>query len=61
MCLVDIQLIKVIDVISRHILGEVCPKIAVGYTKIHLQPGDMDAGIIHIQIIVKVMRPDDTT
>lgn len=61
MCLVEIQLIKLIDVISRHILIEVCLKIAVGYTKIHLQPGDMDAVIIPMQIIVKVMRPDDTT
>lgn len=61
MCLVAIQLIKVIDIISRHILVEVCFKMAVGYTKIHLQPGDMDTGIIHMQIIEKVMRPDDTT
>lgn len=61
MCLVEIQLIKLIDVISRHILIKVCLKIVVGYTKIHLQPGDMDVVIIPMQIIVKVMRSDDTT
>lgn len=56
MCLLDIQLIKLIDIISRHILVEVCLKIAVGYTKeMYLQPGDMSVGTIHMQIIVKVM------
>jgi hypothetical protein len=35
-------------------------KVAVEYTKkIYFQPGDMNFGIINMQIIVKGMRVDD--
>lgn len=56
-CLLDIQLINTSH--HRHLLLEMCLKNAVKYTigfRVEIQPGDTNAGVVSIWMILKAMR-----